>query len=568
MPRVVVALSLLVGSSAVFVPGAFDAFSLSKLTIAAAGVGVAATCSPSGRLPRTVVGLFVVGLALVALLALVGGTPIASLTGRFPRYEGLPVLALYVGCAWAGARLLGPSRPGRHDRFVDVVAVVSVGLAITATLDGLGLPVTPDTAATRSGSVAGNATDLAVLGVLSLAVLLAPAVTRRRPLTVAGAAAALVTVAAAGSRAAVAAAVLVVVVHALRLRGPARAPIGAAAAALVVLVLVVPATRDRLLAGATVTGREVLWADSWRLARDHLALGVGPSRYVDAIGAAHGDRWVELVGPDAPPDSPHLWPLQALLVGGVPLLVLAAVFTILVALAARRRLRLDDTLGLGLVAAAAAYGLVMLTHFPTPATAPFALVLVGALLAEAPAATWRWTPRVALAGAVAACLLGAAAVVSDVRLRDGVEAASDGRLDDADSAFTAAYRWRLGDGDVAMIAAQSLAADASNDVPGAASATERWADRSLSRTPDTYQSGLARAVALLALDRLDEAESELDDLVSLYPAEPQARLQRALARYGRGDAEGALVDLTEAGRLDPDDPTPVRIADAIDSATS
>ncbi|RYJ05242.1 MAG: hypothetical protein EON52_12585, partial [Actinomycetales bacterium] len=515
--RAATAIALVVASSVVFLPGTFDPYVWPKIVVATTGVLVAATVAPQGRIPRAVVVAVGVGLLVVVVAAFTGGTPWASLAGRFPRYEGLPVLLLYVGCVWAGARLLGTARAGRRDALLTSVSIMSVVVAAASLLELAGVAVTPSTDSTRTGTVVGNATDQGIVALVALAVLLGPAVRARRPAVVVGAAAAVVGLATSGSRAALIVAVLVVVVHAVQMRGSSWKPLAGVLGGLAVLVLAVPVTRDRLLSSGTVSGRRILWEESWELAREHLPLGVGPSRYVDAIGAIHDDRWVREVGVAAPPDSAHAWPLQALLTGGLPLLLVAVVLAVLVGRRGLARIRRDDDpLALGLACAVGGYGLILMTHFTAPATTCLVALLAGALVATteaSQAASERWVARSVVAVSAVGLVVGLGATWADVRLSDGVAAAADGRAAAADEYFASAYRWRLHDPDVAMLAAQSLAAQASEGVAPAIDSTDLWARRSLDRTPDTYASGLALAVALVARNELPEAESRLDALV-------------------------------------------------------
>lgn len=565
--RAATAIALVVASSVVFLPGTFDPYVWPKIVLATLGLLVAATVAPQGRLPRSVVVAVGVGLAVVVVASLAGGTPWASLAGRFPRYEGLPVLLLYVGCVWAGARLLGTARASRRDALLTSVSVMSVVVAVASLLELAGASITPSTDSTRTGTVVGNATDQGIVALVALAVLLGPAVRSRRPVVVVGSAASVVGLATSGSRAALLVAVLVVVVHAVQMRGSSWKPLAGVIGGLVVLVVAVPVTRDRLLSSGTVSGRRILWEESWELAREHLPLGVGPSRYVDAIGAIHDERWVREVGVAAPPDSAHAWPLQALLTGGLPLLLVAVVLAVLVARQGLARVRRDDDpLTLGLACAVGGYGLILLTHFTAPATTCLVALLAGALIGTvvpSESSTDRWIARTVGVVSAVGLVVALSSTWADVRLSDGVSAAADGRAAAADEYFASAYRWRLHDPDVAMLAAQSLAALASDGTPSAIDSTELWADRSLDRTPRTYASGLALSVALVARNDLPRAESRLDALITRFPTEPQAHVQRALARFGQADVEGALADLDRAAQLDPDDPTPARLREAM-----
>lgn len=563
------AVILLAASAVVFLPGMFDPYVWPKVAVAALGVAVAATVAPRGRLPRDVALVLGLGLVVLLVAALVGPTPRASLLGRFPRYEGLPVLALYAGCAWAGARVVGLRTTGTRSPLTWASAGVATVLALAYVLERAGLPLTPATESTRTGLVVGNATDLGIVAMLAFALLLGPALRERDRVAVVGLVAAVVALAGSASRAVLLVSGLVLVAHLVQWRAAGRrvlVPLAATTAVLLVAMLTLPVTRDRLLDSGTVTGRRLLWGESWELVVDHPWAGVGPSRFVDAIGRYHDDAWVERVGVAAPPDSPHLWLLQAWASGGVVLLVLAVLLAVLVARSGVRRVRADPS-SLGLLCAVVGYGIVLLTHFTTPATSCWVMVLLGALVAVPPSdRTGRGAAvlassvgLVAVAGAACALLF----VRSDVRLLDGVEAAAVGEVQAADEAFEDAFGARLHDGDVAMLAAQALAGPASAGSTEAADSTVVWAERSLRGTPDTFASGLALAVAEVSQGRLGEAERRLDALTERFPTEPQAYTQRSIARFGQGRLDEALADLDEAQRLDPDAVEPARLRAAM-----
>ncbi|MBW8752405.1 MAG: hypothetical protein JF565_13420, partial [Propionibacteriales bacterium] len=97
---------------------------------------------------------------------------------------------------------------------------------------------------------------------------------------------------------------------------------------------------------------------------------------------------------------------------------------------------------------------------------------------------------------------------------------------------------------------------------------ERWARKSLDRTPDTYASGLALAVAQVHDQELEDALRTLDRFVGLYPTEPGVRIQRGLARFGLRDVAGARSDLRTAHRLDPRNPVPQRLLRKIRDLTA
>src|SRR3954454_20329076 len=93
--RRLVVIWLVAAAPLVWVPGGFTRFVFAKLLFTAVACLVGSTVPRAGRLPRPISVTLAVGAALVTLAALVGDTPVASLVGRWPRYEGLPVLLLY-----------------------------------------------------------------------------------------------------------------------------------------------------------------------------------------------------------------------------------------------------------------------------------------------------------------------------------------------------------------------------------------------------------------------------------------------------------------------------------------
>ena len=241
-------------------------------------------------------------------------------------------------------------------------------------------------------------------------------------------------------------------------------------------------------------------------------------------------------------------------------LVLAVGVVVLGVRAARRHP--DDTLTVGLLAATVGYGSALLVNFTIAGSTCFAAFLVGALVSR-PASAERSSSSRSRGVAAAAGLIAVAgtlmASVAEIERQHGVAAAARGDVRTADASFERASRWRPLDSDVAMIAAKALAGPTSSGDQEAAAATERWAVRSLDRTPDTFDSGLALAVARLADDDLAGARTVLDDLVARFPVTQAAYVQRGIVRFGQRDVEGARADLARAQRLDPDDPAPAAI---------
>lgn len=554
-------------STLAFLPGAMNRFTLPKLCIAALAIGIGALAQRRGQLPREVVGLLLAGAAVLVFSAIMGNAPEAALLGRWPRYEGVVTLGIYVGAAWLGARLLRADSAA-HRNLELAIAVVATVLFIESVAEALGMHPLGVADAERTGGLLGNATDLGIIAMIAAAMLLRPAIAGRLWWAGVGTVAAIGTVALSGSRAAilgtlVAIGFLALTSTSLGLRRGALVAFGAMVAA----VAVIPQARDRLFSGDTVAGRELLWRESLNLIRDHPLTGVGPSGFFDAIPQYHFAAWIRDVGPDSPPDSPHMWILQAAAVGGLPLLLLALILAVVIARSALRAVQDAEATShfpAGAAAAGLAYATALLTHFTTAGTTPLAAFLIGGLVAVSATATeaqWRRVAAVSLAGAGA--LWAGTSVVAEVDLQDGITAAAHGDSLAADEAFRNAQTWRPWDSDIAMLAATALAENVSNGDQSAIVPTLRWADESLATVPRNRGAGLAKGIALIAKGDLASAQSVLTDVIESAPTEPQAYIQRALARFGSHDPQGALVDLAVAEKMDPKNPTPDRIREQI-----
>lgn len=509
--RRLLALWLMVASVLVWVPGGYSRFVLAKLLVVALAAVVGATVPRDGRLPRPLVLGLAVGTALLALAALAGETPVASLVGRFPRYEGLPVLGLYVAAAWLGARI-GGRGAGRAVQLAHALSGMAVVLAVAALLElGDGSPLGASTLA-RSGSLLGNATDQGLVAMMATLVVVAALEVRRDGLLLAGLAGGVVTVALSGSRVAMALTALGLVALALRRRRLLRHVV-VAVAGLVAVAVAVPGTRDRLLSSTTGRGRLEQWQLTLDLVLDHPVLGVGPSRYVDAVGRYETPDFVAFTGPRTLADSPHDVLLQAAVAGGLPLL---ACFLVLVALVARRALQVlrEHPEAAGVLAAVAAYGAAVLANPTAAGPTCLAAFLTGVLVAEpAPPAESAWARRGTVVALAAGAVVLAASCVGEVRLGQGVDEARAGRADDARTSLDAARAWRPWDSDVALVGAQaSVAVDPEQ--------ARDLARRSLRSTPDSYEALVALGVAELRLGDDDAARRHLERAAVLFPERP------------------------------------------------
>ncbi|MFZ2504196.1 MAG: hypothetical protein WAW88_16170, partial [Nocardioides sp.] len=233
-----------------WLPGGFSRFVFAKLLVLAVAAVLAATVARPDRLPTRLWLWVAAGGLIFVLAAIAGGTPVASLLGRWPRYEGLPVLATYAAAAWLGAALAGPTSRRLRD-LRNALATLGVVLAVAAALELMGWSPLGPSSLDRTGSLLGNATDQGMVG-LMVAATLAPSVGKRRPWWTAGALAGVVVVILSGSRASLLALLVVGLALALLQRRALARTLLPALGAVTLLALTVPAMRDRLASLQTV----------------------------------------------------------------------------------------------------------------------------------------------------------------------------------------------------------------------------------------------------------------------------------------------------------------------------
>lgn len=586
-------------------PGAFERWILAKELVFLCAVLIACSAPAAGRVPRVVWGLIAAGGLVLAVAALASAQPLTALFGRWPRYEGLVSLPVMVAAVWLGARLLGPGAGSERGAvWARAVSLASLAVAAVGALEAAGLrPIVSDLA--RPGSLLGNASDQGIAGAVFTAVLL-PAVLSavaerggraagggidRAPwatlLIWSGACGGVLSVALSGSRAGMLALLAGVLCAAAcwalprwadrrreALRGAAFA--GAAVVVSAAVVLLLPSARDRLLgasgyAASTVTDRLLIWSETLGIVRDHPWLGVGPGGYVDAIAREHGPEWFAAVTPGTVLDSPHNWPLQALVAGGIPLLLIAVALLATVAVLGIRRLlaegsgplsgwidagseRVPNRSGLvaGSLGGLAAVCIGWSTHFPMPSTGLLAGLLLGISCAEPVrrGASRGWRRARALLAAVWLLLFGVV-VAAEYPLAAGVAASS---AEDADRAFAAAAALRPWDGEVASIAAQTFAAHANAGAVGAGEYGAAWADRALELIPHSAAARTALGISLRAQGDLPGAAEALSAVLEAQPNDPRAMAQLGVTLMIAGDTGRGSALIERAASLAGDDP--------------
>lgn len=601
-PAAIAAVLLACLSVVAFLPGGFSRWTFPKLLVMVIAVAVALFGPRTGRLPHWTWWVAGGGLAVLALAAVVNGDP-TGLWGRWPRYTGpLVAVPVGVGAVWLGAVLLGPDAPDRLRRlFRDGLAVAAILIAGVALLETFGLrPIASDLA--RPGSLLGNASDQAVVGLMIAAVLFAYllGVTPLRGswLAVVGLVAALGAVTLSASRAGyggvLVALVIVAVLAALARRRDGLTPpvprriwlwLGVMVLAAAIFVAANPESLRRLFVRSGLAQRRGdRWA-IWNAAADVIAqspvFGTGAGGFIDAAPGVLSAQWFTINGSSTTLESPHNWLLEVTTDGGVTLL---AVVIAGVALAGRevwRRFRRNDApdaawLTHGSIAALVGALAALLFYFVNAGVLLLGGLLLGSLLAV-PASTPRSLnlstrrgrgapaagqtgaarsplPRWAVIGQRVVAIVWAAMLLvvtlAEYPLAQGVQRAANGDPATAES-FSAAQSQRPWDGDIASIAAQSLAQAAQSGDPGLVAAAVEWGGRAAQRLPRSVAALEAWAVALEAAHDLPPAVEARARVVGAAPNDAVARLNYAITLAMAGRYEEAVEQATHAHDLDP-----------------
>ena len=498
-------IGLMVFSVLAFQPGGLFRFVWAKVLILIVAVLFGILSPRAGRVSRPLKVAIGVAAVWIVVAMLLSESPLASLLGRWPRYEGILTLGLYIAIFFVGAKILGGS--AATDNWQTVRLALSAAAVLLLALSGFeaaGLRPIGGALGDRTGASLGNATDQGLVGLVIAGVLSAPlgkSAGMRRWLPVLGFASAVMIVLLSASRAALMSLVIVVIAASAILlkKRPgkrSRIPIGliAAVAAVAASALLIPPMRERLFSAATVDGRTLLWSRALDLVKDHLVAGVGPSGFVDALPAYVDQSWAQSVGDRFPTDSPHSWPLQLLVAGGAPLLVIALVCVGLFIRSALVRISTatepagKQQLTVALVTVCA-YGFALLTHFTSPGTTGLVAFLAGGLAAchqqthgrpDGFAGLVRAVASSKIAGlalVVAALAVVVPAAAAEWPMADGARAARAGDIAGAEKYFQRAYSLRPWDSDTSMLAAQAFAGPATDGDPVAAANAVRWGSR-------------------------------------------------------------------------------------------
>jgi len=577
---VVAAWLLALAPIAIF-PGAYDRWGWATLLFALTGAILALLARPCGRLPRWTLCAILAVVVILTVSALTGAAPLAQLLGRSPRYEGAITLVVLIGAGAAGARLFGPGGSRRErNALLRGLTVSTALLAFIAVLESFGLrPLDSDLE--RPGSLAGNATDQGILGVIAVAVLGAvllhgrvhnPGLHPAWP--IAGVVTGVVAVATSNSRAAIIALVIVglglgaMAVLGARSRRAAVLWSAAAGAVAFGIVVAVPLTRDRLFgtsafAQQTIGDRVIIWGDAWRVFLAAPVLGVGPNGFMDAVTPLFGDGWFARARVGSILDSPHNIVLQAAVIGGILGLLAAGVLVLGGVIAGVRRIRTaeGDRRGImvGALLAVAGAGAALLTHVTSPVTLVPLAVLFGPLVSTSPReAGERAIGRAMSIGRIAAVAALAiwtvfvtVCAVADVRLEEGWVRAVRGDVSGADASFHAAAALRPWDPDIAILAAQTLGAAQDNGIAGGADLAEPWARSAIAALPGSAQAQFIGGMVAMLRHDAPAAETRLSAAVRLMPADPRAHHELGILRLVTGNLAEARTELERATALDP-----------------
>ncbi|MEI6624288.1 MAG: O-antigen ligase family protein [Actinomycetes bacterium] len=558
--RASVGFILILVSALAVLPGASEPYPLIKAAVAGLGAALVLSTRRTLALPGWISLLLGAGAAVLLLSALTSVTPLGAVFGRYPRYEGVWVAAVYLGALAAGARARAwPAARTVLERTLSVAAIVAAVVAIYQQIAPHGLH--------RVESVFGNANELGAWAVI-VAIVLVPRALDRNWLAISGLTAAVATIGLSASRGAILGLVVglaFLLIFAYRSRkGLWVAAIALGACA---LALLLPATRSRLIGADSIAShtaqiRWYLWGDSLTLIREHPLFGVGPSGFVDGIGRAHSPQWAAAVGPSNPPDSPHNLILQILSAGGLLLAAATIALVVVWVLAARRAWARDRDSVLFAIAALVAIVVSLLTHFTSPATVPLAAVLAGWVVATPPrsategrraaASAARWSSVVAVG--VSSIVLFTAAF-AEYPIASALKSTAKGNFAAADSSWQLAHELRPWDGDLWLRQGHAQSVVAAKGKTPANACLDATA-RAVELLPTSSEAALDRARCLEVSGDYRAALTVLSTTRQSDPNNIDVVLLAGVVSAEAGDLNHAEDLFLEATRLSPDSRAP------------
>lgn len=515
--RISIGLLLVLLSPMAVVPGGLESHSLAQAAVAGLGVCLILSVLAATQLNRQVSYCVVAASLSLTAATFVSADPFASLFGRYPRYEGVWTLVVYVGCAYAGSRLATWGRV--NQLLVGGMALVSLAVLIPAMWQALAGP--PDS---RIESMFGNPNELGLWAAMSL-VLLLPFALKREALPTAGAIASVALVLMSGSRGALlAAAVGAVVLFILVQQKLQRRRLALALGLVGGIALLVPMTRLRLMSQSrdsadTWSIRTNIWDSAVSLVSQRPVAGLGPSQFVDRLGEVRNDELVSLVGNSYVIDSPHNAVLQVLLAGGLLLAVCCLALVIFWFRTALPKANAGDELAMGTFSAVTAGMVGLMFHFTSPGTTPL-LVLLAGFAAHAPKPVRHVNDHfqrtsACVATGVAALVLGAAAL-SEISMTNGVQSIAQGDAASGRRSFETVLAMRPWDKDASVRVARAYGWAVSS---GALAASEciQPSVVAVGVLPRSSEAVIDRAKCLGFNNQIEEARDLVEDALPRHP---------------------------------------------------
>ncbi|PFG15985.1 O-antigen ligase [Propionicimonas paludicola] len=551
-PRLAVAAAVVIGGvlplATSFSPT--DSTMAAWLLVATIGLVLGSLAAARGALPRQVSYALLAALAAFAVACALSATPLLSFLGRYPRFDGLVAVAGYGLALSVGARIFGPTLSAPSRIFADSMAVAAIVTAVVSAVQAI---VRPDE---RVIGLLGNSSILGAWCVAALSILGWRLVAERRVLWLVGFAGAVISLALSASRAAWAGAAVALLAVLILRRFTEQAPrwwiVATALAGLAAVIFLLPSGQARLVgstpfASATIGGRLLLWGDSLSLVAAHPILGVGPSRFVDALGLFHTTQWAAAVGPYAPPDSPHNLELQLLASTGWLGLVAVAALVGVIGWTMWRR-RPWSVAQAAAVTAALGVAVTYQFSYTDPVTLIVVLLAVGGAVADPPGDRPRlgrvW-PVLVLAWLAAAGYLYGSALLAEARLSAAVTAAQPDPAAIADVAATRSW-----DPDLAVRAGRAinqLAEQGGSDAAPAVALLSRTCDQ----VPDSTECLQALGDALTLGGDPRSAVGALQRALTLDPMNVDTLLKLGIAQAESDDASAAEQSFRRAAQLRP-----------------
>ncbi|MFJ4267028.1 O-antigen ligase family protein [Paenarthrobacter nicotinovorans] len=571
-----VALALVAATPLMMLPDGLHRFVLPKVAILSLVVAAGVLVPATGRLRRPVVLIMSAIVATYVISALNSGDFVAALIGRWPRYEGLPVLLLYVGLLVVGSRVLGGTSASKsRGHLLTALCFCMLVLAPVAVAEAAGLRPLGGAGNIRPGATMGNATDLGLVGLVACLLLLPVSLWTKNRLVQAGAVAAGVVTVASGSRACMLvlliAGIVVIGFKAFQLARSQKpvyaiAVLGGFLGTAAVLSWSIPSVAERLFSLETVTGRVYLWAASLQALSGNAVLGLGAGQFVDVLPSYLSDAFAENVGTEFPADSPHMILLQLLSAGGLFFLLSVSALVCLVIVLGIRRVRTASTKEhklflTGALTATCAYGAALMTHFTSPGTTGLVCMLAGAILGGTPGQERTWPIRTgmvlnsvrlsAVGLGVVAAIFAAVAAGAELHMKAGADLAAKGNTTQASKEFDQAKALRPWDQDIDLLAAQSFAVRAVQGDGPAAGAAFTWASAAVERNPRSLEALTALAIGQLGTGDVAAAGKTLDDEIDRSPWTSEPYLLRGILKANEQDLAGAIADTERAAALTP-----------------